>query len=103
MIKYGGTYKEVSSNGGSLHEPPLGDDQFYSRRTLRQAPTTITVGTAIRAARHALYRRSKQSHPARWFGNTRDWSHIGAVTFNPEREAIVNMATNAPHTQQQAT
>jgi putative transposase len=57
---------------------------------------------AILAARHALYLQAKQRHPARWSGNTRDWSHIGAVTLNPEREAIVNMASGAPHTQQQA-
>lgn len=28
----------------------------------------------------------------RWSGNTRDWSPIGAVTLNPERDAVVNRA-----------
>jgi len=54
---------------------------------------------AILAARHALYLQAKQRNPARWSGNTRDWSHIGVVTLNPEREAVVNMAANAQHTQ----
>ncbi|HYN63275.1 MAG TPA: IS3 family transposase, partial [Candidatus Limnocylindrales bacterium] len=57
---------------------------------------------AILAARHALYVQAKQRHPARWSGNTRDWSHIGAVTLNPERDTVVTMAANAQHTQQKA-
>ncbi len=43
---------------------------------------------AILAARHALYLKARALHPARWAGNTRDWSHIGAVTLNPERDCI---------------
>lgn len=57
---------------------------------------------AILEARHALYLQAKQRHPARWSGSTRDWSHVGAVTLNPEREAIVNLVAGALHTQQQA-
>ena len=57
---------------------------------------------AILAARHALYAQAKQRHPARWSGNTRDWSHIGVVTLNPERDAVVNMASGDQHTQQKA-
>ncbi len=57
---------------------------------------------AILQARHALYTQARQRHPARWSGSTRDWSHIGAVTLNPERDALVNMAASARHTQQQA-
>ncbi len=44
---------------------------------------------AILAARHALYLEARALNPARWTGNTRDWSHIGAVTLNPERDRIV--------------
>ena len=58
---------------------------------------------AILAARHALYVQAKKRNPARWSGNTRDWSHIGVVTLNPERDAMVNIAANAQHTQQKAT
>jgi len=57
---------------------------------------------AILAARHALYAQAKQRHPARWSGNTRDWSHVGVVTLNPERDAVVNPDTRAPHTQHKA-
>lgn len=44
---------------------------------------------AILAARHALYTTAKQSHPARWSGNTRNWQPIGAVALNPERDCVV--------------
>ncbi|MGH8760952.1 MAG: transposase, partial [Burkholderiales bacterium] len=45
---------------------------------------------AILAARHALYTQARERHPARWSGATRNWSPVGAVTLNPERDAIVN-------------
>jgi putative transposase len=57
---------------------------------------------AILAARHALYAQARQRTPARWSGKTRDWSHIGAVTLNPERDSLVNMAAGAQHTQRKA-
>ena len=44
---------------------------------------------AILAARHSLYLQARQRNPARWSGNTRDWSPIGPVTLNPERESAV--------------
>ena len=51
---------------------------------------------AILAARHALYRRARELNPARWSGNTRNWSPIGAVTLNPERDSIIktHLASN---------
>ena len=45
---------------------------------------------AILAARHALYQQARERNPARWSGNTRDWSHIGPVTLNPERDSVVS-------------
>ena len=57
---------------------------------------------AILAARHDLYTQARQRNPARWSGNTRDWSYIGAVTLNPERDAVVTAALSAQHTQQEA-
>jgi len=54
---------------------------------------------AILAAREALYRQARQSNPARWSGDTRNWSHVGVVTLNPERDAVVNLAVTAQHTQ----
>ena len=44
---------------------------------------------AILAARHALYLQARQRNPARWSGNTRDWSPIGPVTLNPDRDSVV--------------
>jgi hypothetical protein len=44
---------------------------------------------AILAARHALYTEARERNPARWSGNTRNWSPIGAVTLNPERDSVV--------------
>jgi putative transposase len=44
---------------------------------------------AILAARHALYMRAREAKPARWSGSTRDWSPLGPVTLNPERDSIV--------------
>jgi hypothetical protein len=56
----------------------------------------------ILAARHELYAKAKLRNPARWSGNTRDWSQIGAVTINPDRDSVVNMAAAAQDTQQKA-
>lgn len=47
---------------------------------------------AILAARHALYREARNLNPARWSRGTRNWSHITAVTLNPERESVVAAA-----------
>lgn len=40
--------------------------------------------------RHALYCQARERNPRRWSGRTRNWTPIGAVTLNPERDAIVN-------------
>jgi len=45
-------------------------------------------------ARHALYQDARQRNPQRWSGPTRDWTPIGAVTLNPERDAVVRAATS---------
>jgi transposase InsO family protein len=44
---------------------------------------------AILAARHALYTQARERNPARWSGKTRNWSPVGAVTLNPERDSLV--------------
>ena len=44
---------------------------------------------AILAARHALYNQAKGCHPARWARHTRDWTPIGAVNLNPERDCVI--------------
>lgn len=50
---------------------------------------------AILAARHALYAQARERNPARWSRHTRDWSPIGAVALNPERDSVVTTASHA--------
>jgi transposase InsO family protein len=50
---------------------------------------------AILVARHVLYTQARELHPARWSGCTRDWSPIGAVTLNPERDSVVTTHVGA--------
>jgi len=50
---------------------------------------------AILAARHELYVQARELNPARWSRDTRNWTPIGAVTLNPERDSVVAMATAA--------
>jgi len=50
---------------------------------------------AILAARHELYVQARALNPARWSRDTRNWTPIGAVTLNPERDSVVAMATAA--------
>jgi putative transposase len=45
------------------------------------------------AARHALYQRARETNPRRWSGPTRNWTPIGAVTLNPERDSVVAPGT----------
>ena len=44
------------------------------------------------AGRHALYQAARDSNPRRWSGHTRNWTPIGAVTLNPERDILVQAA-----------
>ena len=54
---------------------------------------------AILAARHKLYIRARERNPARWSGKTRNWTPIGAVTLNPERDSIIK--THSGYTDKQ--
>jgi serine/threonine protein kinase len=38
------------------------------------------------AKRHALYEAAKARNPARWSGGTRNWTPVGAVDLNPQRQ-----------------
>lgn len=39
--------------------------------------------------RHELYLQAREANPRRWSGSTRNWTPVGAVTLNPERDAVV--------------
>ena len=58
---------------------------------------------AILAARHALYTQARERNPARWSGETRNWSPVGAVTLNPERDSVVKTLSEHIDNQQLAT
>lgn len=55
--------------------------------------------TSILAARHEVYQAARQRHSARWSGQTRNWTPVGAVALNPEREAFVNEVDIRGHKQ----
>ncbi len=42
--------------------------------------------------RDKLYALARSRNPARWSGNTRDWTLVGAVTLNPEKEDVKEAA-----------
>jgi putative transposase len=65
------------------------------------SPNERHVGrdVAILAARYALYLKARERNPARWSGNTRNWSHIGIVTLNPERNSVVTAHLRSIDTQ----
>jgi putative transposase len=43
----------------------------------------------ILAARKELYCQARDRNPRRWSRDTRNWTPIGAVTLNPERDVLV--------------
>jgi putative transposase len=44
---------------------------------------------AILANRHAVYQKARERNPARWSRKTRNWTPVGPVALNPERDAII--------------
>jgi putative transposase len=40
----------------------------------------------ILARRHGVYQAARDRHPQRWSGDTRNWSPVGAVWLNPDKE-----------------
>jgi transposase InsO family protein len=55
--------------------------------------------TAILAARHELYLQARQRNPRRWSRATRNWTPIGPVTLNPERDSVVRTRSDSADTQ----
>lgn len=60
------------------------------------APAQRHVGDdhAILTSRHGLYEHARRRHPRRWTGTTRNWTPIGDVTLNPERDLVVPIKSN---------
>ncbi len=42
--------------------------------------------------RHQVYQEAKEKHPERWSGETRNWTPVGNVTLNPEKDEIRDAA-----------
>ena len=40
--------------------------------------------------RDRIYQEAQKKNPERWSGKTRDWTPIGKVTLNPQRETVSN-------------
>ena len=75
-------------------------EQFEARQEQAEGHCLLDVAHAaaqrhdgedrvILEVRHQTYLQARERHPARWSGRTRDWSPIGAVTLNPERDAVI--------------
>jgi transposase InsO family protein len=52
---------------------------------------------AILAARHAVYLQARARNPARWSRHTRNWTPIGAVMLNPEKDSVVRIGSKSPN------
>jgi putative transposase len=50
--------------------------------------------SCLLAARHTVYQEARSRNPQRWSGQTRNWTPVGVVTLNPERDAVVRAATS---------
>jgi hypothetical protein len=47
------------------------------------------------ARRQELYQRARRANPSRWSGKTRNWTPVGAVTVNPDRDTAGSVACDA--------
>lgn len=47
--------------------------------------------------RHALYQDAQRRHPRRWSRHTRNWTPIGLVTLNPDRDALAAAWPRCPN------
>lgn len=70
------------------------------RRYVSPAQRHDRLDQGILAARREVYEQAKARHPARWSGQTRNWTPSEAVTLNPERDHVVSTALKEAQTQQ---
>ena len=57
---------------------------------------------AVLRARHALYQQARAENLRRWARHTRNWNLISVVTLNPERDAVIEAATENLHNSKSA-
>ena len=67
--------------------------EFYCplRRSLSSNPPNATL--LFPSAAQAVYEEARQRNPQRWSGPTRNWTPVGVITLNPERDTVVRAAT----------
>jgi len=70
-----------------------GPSASVSFRRARQLPDCVGEAHRERTSGHPCDGIAR--HPARWSRDTRNWTPIGAVTLNPERDSVVAMASAA--------
>lgn len=70
------------------------DHRHSGIRYVSPAQRHAGADRAILAARHDLYCQARERNPRRWSGTTRNWTPVGAVTLNPERDHVVK--THSP-------
>ena len=76
------------------------DHRHSGIRYVSPAQRHAGLDQEILAARHEVYIQARKRNPARWSGDTRNWTPIGAVTLNPERDTVVvEAAANVKHIQ----
>ncbi len=46
--------------------------------------------STLLAARHEVYIRAREANPHQWSGPTRNWTPVGAVMLNPERDSAAD-------------
>lgn len=63
------------------------------RQAARVSLTRSGSRLSVRIARDIWIPRVAVANPRRWSVATRDWTPRGAVTLNPERDAVINAAT----------
>lgn len=64
------------------------DHRHSGIRYVAPAQRHAKADQAILARRHEVYQAARERTPRRWSRDTRDWTPIGPVTLNPEREAV---------------
>ena len=69
------------------------DHRHSGIRYVSPAQRHAGVGRAVLTGRHELYQRAREANPRRWSGHTRDWTPVGAVTLNPEKDTVIHAAT----------
>jgi hypothetical protein len=65
-----------------------------AQRHAGQDGPMLAPSFACSVARHVVYEDARQRNPRRWSRQTRNWTPVGAVTLNPERDAVIRAATS---------